>query len=231
MRLAAGQDALGFLMPACSRGTASAPGPGCVLPSRFSVRVGGTEGLRPVWGCVPCGAVSHAGLCPMEGCVPHWCSAPPHFLQPSQSHLPFEMEVSSRDAGFSGLPESRKPSAVSVFLLATGLSQVAFNHEMRIFSRPGAGWWWGIGACVGHPVIRAVAAMVLGNNSSFVLSWKLTCNQAAGVGGILPSLLPSCSSSRHQQLQRRYFYSLHCQRAPKIWLSLSCHMSLATSFS
>lgn len=47
------------------------------------------------------GAVSHVGLCPVQGCdVPHRCSAPPRFLQPSQSHLPFEMEIFSCDASF-----------------------------------------------------------------------------------------------------------------------------------
>lgn len=44
-------------------------------------------------------------------------------------------------------------------------------------------------------------------------------------------LLHSCSFTRHQKLWRGDFYRLHRQHAPKIWLSLSYHMSLATSFS
>lgn len=44
-------------------------------------------------------------------------------------------------------------------------------------------------------------------------------------------LLRSCSFTRHQKLWRGDFYRLHRQHAPKIWLSLSYHMSLATSFS
>lgn len=220
-------------MLACSGDTASAPGLVCVLPSRLSVRVGGNVGLCSV-----------QVLCPVQGCVPHMqvlcpmqvlCSAPPDFLQPSQSHLPFEMEIFSHDVGFSRLPESGKPSAVSVFLLATGISQMAFNHEVRIFRRPELQRRWDVGTCVGCPEIRAVTAVTLGTDSLFFLSWELTwvsrCNQGAGVGRILPSPLPSRGSSRHQKLQRRYFYRLHCQRAPKIWLPLSCHMSLATSLS
>ena len=45
---------------------------------------GGSEG---VWGSVPCGAVSHGGLCPTRGCVP--CRALSHpGLSPARGHVP-----------------------------------------------------------------------------------------------------------------------------------------------
>ena len=175
MRLAAGQDFFDFPMPACSRGTASAQGLVCVLPSRLSVWVGGSTGLCPVQGCVPCRCCAPCRChVPCRCCAPCRCSAPPDLLEPSRSQLPFEMEIFSRDAGFSRLLESRKPAAVSVFLLARGVSQAAFNHEMRIFRRPELQRRWGVGACVGCPEIRAVTAVTLGTDSLFFLSWEVT---------------------------------------------------------
>lgn len=82
--------------------------------------------------------------------------------------------VFSSDTGFSRHPESRKPFAGSVFLLATGLSQEAFNEEMKISHRPELQQRWGVGARGGCPEIRAVTATTLGTGSLGFLSWELT---------------------------------------------------------
>lgn len=124
------------------RRVASARVPVCVL---LSPRDGGT-----------------AGICPIQGCTP------PRFLWPSQSHLPFEMEISSR------FLKNRNPSAVPVFLLATALSQEALNREMSISHTPAPRWRRGVGMCVGCPEIGAVSAVALGTDSLFFLSWELT---------------------------------------------------------
>lgn len=142
----------------------------------------------------------------VRGRAPHRCLVPSKVLPPSQSRLPFEMEIFSPDAGFSRLPKSRKPSAVSVFLSTTdssGLITAAFNCEMRIFHRAQVQPRWGAELCVGLPEIRESPipeSSALGTDSFFFLSWgspgvrcvigdRMGWDRMGreGVGGLLPS--------------------------------------------
>lgn len=142
----------------------------------------------------------------VRGRAPRRCLVPSKVLPPSQSRLPFEMEIFCPDAAFSRLPESRKPSPVSVFLSATdssGLIAATFNREMRISHTAQVQPRWGGELCVGHPEIRespSPESSALGTDSFFFTSWgspevcpiiedRMGWDRMGreGMGGLLPS--------------------------------------------
>lgn len=139
----------------------------------------------------------------VRGRAPRRCLVPSKVLPPSQSRLPFEMEIFCPDAAFSRLPESRKPSTVSVFLSATdssGLIAATFNREMRISHTALVQPRWGGELCVGHLESPSPESSALGTDSFFFTSWGSpeVCPVIGdwmgrdrmgreGMGGLLPS--------------------------------------------